>query len=71
MPPLVEIMACRLFSAKSLFQLIVAYCTCMLKPANKSQRNLGKNSLILIQESVFESVVYKMVTIFTRPQCVN
>ena len=37
----------------------------------KLQRNLNRNSCILFQENAFENVVWKMVAILIRPQCVN
>ena len=38
---------------------------------NKLQWNLNRNLTIFIQENAFENVVWKMVAILSRPQCVN
>ena len=38
---------------------------------NKLQWNLNRNSYIFNQENAFENVVWKMVAILSRPQCVN
>ena len=38
---------------------------------NKSQWNLKWNSYIFTEENAFENVVWKMVAILSRPQCVN
>ena len=38
---------------------------------NKLQWNLIRNSNIFIQENAFESVVYEMAAILSRPQCVK
>ena len=38
---------------------------------NKLQWNLNWNSSILIQENAFESVIWKMAAILSRPQCVK
>ena len=38
---------------------------------NKHQWNLNQNSCIFIQEDAFENVIWKMVDILYRPQCVN
>ena len=40
-------------------------------PRNKLQWNVYRNSYIFIQENPFENVVWKMVAILSRPQCVN
>ena len=40
-------------------------------PRNKHQWNVNRNSYIFIQENPFEHVVWKMVAILSRPQCVN
>ena len=40
-------------------------------PRNNLQWNLGRNSSIFIQESVFGNVVCKMASILSRPQCVK
>ena len=37
----------------------------------KIQQNLNQNSYIFIQENAFENVVWKMVAISSRPQCLN
>ena len=39
-------------------------------PRNKLQWNINQNSYIFIQENPFENVVWKMVAIFSWPQCV-
>ena len=39
-------------------------------PRNKLQWNINQNSYIFIQENPFENVVWKMVAIFSCPQCV-
>ena len=38
---------------------------------NKLQWNVYRNSYIFIQENPFENVVWKMVAILSRPQCVK
>ena len=38
---------------------------------NKLQWNLNRSLYIFIQENAFESVVWKMVAILSRPQCVK
>ena len=38
---------------------------------NKLQWNLKRNPYIFIQENAFESVVWKMSAILSRPQCVK
>ena len=38
---------------------------------NKLQWNFNRNSHIFIQENPFENVVWKMASIFSRPQCVH
>ena len=38
---------------------------------NKLQWNLNQNSYIFIQENALENVVWKMVAILPRPQCVK
>ena len=38
---------------------------------NKFQWNINRNSNILIRENAFENVVWKMVAILPRPQCVK
>ena len=38
---------------------------------NKPQWNFNRNSNIFIQENEFESVVWKMAAILSRPQCVK
>ena len=39
--------------------------------SNKLQWNLYRNSYIFIHENAFENVVWKMVAILSRPQCVK
>ena len=38
---------------------------------NKLQWNINRNLYIFIKENAFEIVVWKMVAILSRPQCVN
>ena len=38
---------------------------------NKFQWNLKRNLYIFIQENAFETVVYEMASILSRPQCIN
>ena len=40
-------------------------------PGDKLQWNLNRNSYIFVQENAFQIVVWKMVAILSRPQCVN
>ena len=40
-------------------------------PRNKLQWNVNLNSYILSQDNPFENVVWNMVAILSRPQCVN
>ena len=68
-PPLVQIMACRLVGAKPLSEPKLEICNWIL--ANKLQWNLNQNLYIYIQENASENVVWKMVAMLSRPQCVN
>ena len=40
-------------------------------PRNKLQWNVNRNSYIFIQENPFANVVWKMVAMLSRPQCVK
>ena len=61
---LVQIMACRLF--RPLSEPVLEYCQLDL-----FQWNFNRNSSIFIQENAFESVVWKMAAILSRPQWVK
>ena len=66
-------MACRLIGAKPLCEpmlLIVSYVVNWTL-GNKLQWNFNRNSYIFIQENPFETVVWKMAAILSRPPCVN
>ena len=62
-------MACRLIGAKPLSEpmMVIFYWNI----GNKFQWNFNLNSNIFIQENAFDNVVWKMVAILSRPQCVN
>ena len=62
-------MAFRLAGAKPLSESMLDYCKLDLK--NKFQWNSNRNSNIVIQENVFESVVCEMTSILSRSQWVN
>ena len=62
-------MACRLASAKPLFEHCWNIVNSSLR--NKIQWNLKQNLCIFIQENAFENVVCEMASILSRPQCVN
>ena len=47
----------------------ICFCTRLFR--NKLQWNLNKNSCIFIQEDALENVIWKIVAISSRPQCVN
>ena len=66
---LVQVMAWRLFDAKPLPEPMLPYC--QLDFWEQITYNLHQNSIIFIQENVFENVVWKMAAILSRPQCVN
>ena len=61
---LVQIMACRLFGAKSLSKPMLDYC--WLDPSNKLQWNFNRNSYICIQENPL-----KMSSGKWRPFCLG
>ena len=68
-PSLVQIMACRLVSAKPLSELMLDIVHWKLR--NKLQWNLNCNLYIFIQENAFENVIWKMAASLSRPQCVK
>ena len=59
---LVQILACRLFGAKPLLELIVNWSL-----RNKLQWNLNQNKKLFIQEKAFQKVVCEMAAILSRP----
>ena len=65
---LVQVMACRLFSAKPLPEPMQTVSWIL---RNKLQQNFNQNSYIFIEENVFESVVYKTSAILSQPEWVN
>ena len=63
-------MACRLAGAKPLSEPNAGMFF-NWSPRYKFQWNLNRKPYIFIQENAFENVVRKMVTILSRPKCVN
>ena len=43
----------------------------LIEPLRKIQLNFNWNSYIFFQENAFENVVWKMLVVLSRPQCVN
>ena len=66
---LVQIMACRLAGPKPLSVPMLGKCC--VDPQEQTSMNLNRNSYIFIQENAFENVVWEMVAILSRPQCVK
>ena len=58
---LVQIMACRLFGAKTLSKLVQGYC--QLDPTNKHQRNFNQDTKGFIHENAYENTVCEMAAI--------
>ena len=65
----VQRMACRLASAKPLFEIMLG-CRKLDPYENTLHWNSNRNSYIFIQEKVFANV-WKMVAILSWPQCVE
>ena len=65
MPPLAQIMACRLFSAKPLSEPVVAYYH--WEQISVKFKSRFKH---FIQENAFENIVCNVAAVFARPQCV-
>ena len=61
-------MACRLVGAKPLSEPMLEYFN--WTPRNKLQWNFNRNSDIFIQEKPSKTVVWKMLAILSRSQCV-
>ena len=59
-------MACRLVGAKPLSEPMLIYCH--LVPKELIQWNFNRKSNIFIQENAFESVVWNLAAILSRPQ---
>ena len=64
----VQIMACRLIGAKPLSEPMLEYC--YWTGRNKLQWKFNWNSYFIIQENVFEKVVWKIAAILSQPQCI-
>ena len=64
----VQIMAFRLIGAKPLSEPMLEYC--YWTGRNKLQWKFNWNSYFIIQENVFENVVWKIAAILSQPQCV-
>ena len=62
-------MACRLVGAKPLSEPMLDIVDWTLR--NKLQWKIDRNSNIFIHEKAFESVVWEMASILSRPQCVK
>ena len=66
---LVQIMACRLFSAKPLPEPMMTYC--QLEPSNKLQWNWDQNTKLFIHKNTFENFICEMAAILSRGRWVN
>ena len=66
-PSLVQIMACRLFGAKPLSEPMLNYC--QLETCKHISMTFWSNTTVCIEENAFESVICKMASILTLPQC--
>ena len=62
-------MACRLDGTTPLSEPMLQYC--YLNTKEQTSVKLMRNSNIFIQENAFESVVWEMAAILSRPHCVN
>ena len=67
---LVQMMACRQFSAKPLSKAMLEYCY-LDHQGQKIQWNCNRNVNIFILENAFGNGVCEMASIFSWPQCVN
>ena len=65
----VQIMACRLDNASANLKQWCNILNWILR--NKLQWNLDRNWNIFIKENTFENVIWEMLPISSRPQCVN
>ena len=62
-------MPCRMFKEKLLAEPMLMYC--QWDPKEQTQWILYRNSGILANKNAFENVIFKMVVILSRPQCVK
>ena len=62
-------MACRLNGAKPLSEPNAGIL--LIEPLDKNFSEILIQIYIFIQENVFENIVWKVASIFSRPQCVK
>ena len=71
-PTLVQIMACRLFGAKPLFEPMLPYCQLDPKEQTSTEtKTLTEIHISSLKKNAFENVVCEISAILSRPQCVN
>ena len=70
-PPLVQMMACRLFRAKPLSKRMLGYCKLDHCEHISMKFWLKYMQTVFIAENAFENIGCEMVAILSPPQCVN